>query len=141
MNDDLDIMSAADGDDPLAIARAHLDQALASFNRQAIAAEQCQAAVLTFRLSGAAFDLGTDRRSALRSARESAAARRDAVHEAILHLVRLKRDAGSPPEAVLVAIKRRLSDSQDPSGPSTPTFEARSLEVDASRWTITEYYS
>ena len=141
MNDEAEITSAAGDDDPLAIARAQLDQALAAFNREAIAAERCQAAVLTFRLSGAAFDLGTDRRSALRSARESAVASRDAVHEAILHLVRLKRDAGAPPEAVLVAIKRRLTDFQDPSGPSTPAFEARSLEVDASRWTITEYYS
>lgn len=128
--------------DTLAIstARARLDEALLAFNRHAILIERHRRAVEQFRFSRHAFEAAAAERTALRDERERAVLQRAAVREAVGDFVRLMRDAGLPPEIVLVAVKRRLILTVSAEHPPAPTLDATLMESDASAWAIKAYY-
>ena len=124
----------------ISAARARLDRAVVEFNRHAIVADRHRAAFERFRISRAAYEAGTAERTALRDAREAAARHRAAVRSAVGEFVRLMRDAGLPPETVLVAVKKRLTLSITAATPGAPEPDASQLESDASLWAIKAYF-
>lgn len=128
-------------DDPgILVARERLGRAVIGFNRHANLVERFRASLAQFRASRATFESGAVARASLREAREHAALHRAAVRNAVGDFVRLMRDAGLPPERVLVAVKRQLTLSVTVETPGAPSIDASQLETDASLWAIKAYF-
>jgi hypothetical protein len=132
--------SFADDGSPIAVAEANLDRALHAFNRHAILADRYRTIVQRLPDTQQPGFSGATERATLRQARESAVVDRSEVQRAVGELVRLMRIAGAPPEAVLIAVKQRISRAITPATPGAPLFEANSLLSDIGGWTIKAYY-
>jgi hypothetical protein len=124
----------------ISAARSRLDRAVLGFNRHAILVEHYRSDVEWFRASRQAFEAGARERAALRDARANAALHRALIRNAVGDFVRLMRDAGMPPEVVLVAVKRRFTLSVTAATPGAPAIDASLLESDAGVWAIKAYY-
>ena len=124
----------------MSAARARLDRELLGYNRHAILVERCRVTVDRYLRPRVAFEMDTADRTSLREAREAANGHRDAIRGAVGDLVRLMRDAGTAPEIVIIAVKKRLKIAITAATPGAPYAEAARLETDATLWVIKAYY-
>ena len=139
-------------------ARSRLDRAISGYNRHSLIGDRYRRSLERFQGAQARFEslLSTvqetwatvaEHRAARardlerwREARAAMAAHRAGVEQHVREYVRLLRDEGMPPEAVLVAVKRRLSIVVTDTAPDAPTFEASQLATDVGAWAIAAYF-
>lgn len=131
-----------------------LDFAILGFNRHSRLLERHRERIDRVRQGQAQFIAGPspvahhERDSAkMSTARErcrdehtSAQRHRVAIEHSVRRWVHLLRDAGTPPERVLVLVKQRFAINVCAEAPAAPRFEALELERQVSAWVIAAYF-
>jgi hypothetical protein len=139
-------------------ARSRLDWSISGYNRHSLLSDRYRRALDCYRLAQARFEavrsaveethaVVAERQAARaqdlerwREEREAAAVHRAGVECNVRDYVHSLRDEGMAPEAVLVAVKRRLAVVVTRAAPDAPTFEAHQLATDVGTWAISAYY-
>jgi hypothetical protein len=142
----------------VADARFRLDRSISGYNRHSLISETFRHALDRFQQAQARFEAVrsavaetqatfTEQQAARardlehwREARAATAIHRADVENRVREYVHSLREEGMAPEAVLVAVKRRLVVAVTEAAPDAPSFEASRLATDVGTWAIAAYF-
>jgi hypothetical protein len=139
-------------------ARSRLDRSISGYNRHSLISERHRRSLERFQQAQARYEAiraAVEETQAVfeaqqaarvaevehwREARAAAERHRVGVEYGVREYVHSLRDEGMAPEAVLIAVKRRLAHAVTTDAPDAPMFESSRLATDVGTWAIAAYF-